>query len=210
MTKKKKIIKVYTRTGDKGESGLADGSRLPKSDPLFELLGGLDQVNVTIGFCVSGLRVLREKIQKNNYERMTNELLTIQDKLLTIGAVVAGANKVGLMSGDIEWLERKIDYYQMQMADDWTTQFLLPGGTELAARIDGARVDSRKAERVYFRVESRSLDGWVLIGEYLNRLSDYLFVLRCFVNSIEGYREVKFKGGYAKVLGIAGKTRKKP
>lgn len=192
---KNKPIKLYTKTGDKGESGLADGVRATKSDLVFEVLGGLDELNSHLG-----VTLVEAKKSINSKLQITNELMKVQNNLLVLGAVVAGSEKVKMKESDVDFLEERIDYYQKNTREDWYTKFLLPGGTELAARIDVARAVARRVERVMvgYKIQNSKLkitNNKVLVIEqkYLNRLSDYLFALRCFVNSAEGYEESKFE-----------------
>lgn len=194
----KKPLKLYTKTGDKGESNVLAGIRLPKHHPIFATLGTIDELNAAIGFVL--VRIKRdESIGSRNIGVIGKELLSIQNHLLTCGALIAGSNKVSLEPKALTQLEKRIDYYQTHTADDWYTKFLLPGGTELAARIDLARTVCRRAERetnTYASTEKPELytepNALKSVQQYLNRLSDYLFALRCYVNSQAGYEEVTF------------------
>jgi len=211
MTKKQKTennkqIKLYTKTGDGGESGLGSGQRLPKSDPVFEVLGTIDELNSWLGVCVvQAKKITNHKLQITNKSKTSNskfetkqtvqELQRVQEMLLKCGASV-GANKdfKKEIEQEVTWLEGRIDHYQSQFGDDWFKRFLLPGGTELAARIDVARSVCRRAERIFVS-DSRqpTADSNKSIGQYLNRLSDYLFALRCWVNEQAGYDEQEFE-----------------
>lgn len=185
-----KNMKLYTKTGDAGETGLANGKRLSKADEVFELLGTLDELNSHLGLSLT--EVEEKKIRK--------ELLRIQDQLLIIGAVIAGSSKVTFQSSEVRWLEKHIDSYQQQFGDDWYQKFLLPGGTELAARLDVARTVCRRVERFMVRYPS-GFPQRKILQKYLNRLSDYLFALRCFVNHQAGYEESEFTPKYLEMFG---------
>jgi cob(I)alamin adenosyltransferase len=169
------MISVYTKTGDKGESGLANGKRLPKDDEIFEILGTLDELNSHLGHCAV---------------KLTDKhmVLDIQDTLFHIGAEVAGSHKTRLEGTKVTQLEKEIDTLQSWMDDNWYQKFLLPGGSESGALLDIARTVCRRCERLivgYSRKEKVS----VHILHYMNRLSDYLYVLRCFVNLQQGVAE---------------------
>ncbi len=175
---------LYTKTGDTGQSSVINSPRLPKDDPLFEAIGTLDELNAHLG---SAATVTDSKLR--------SELLTIQDKLLTIGGLLAGSREVSLLPSDISFLESRIDFYQANTNKDWYHRFLLPGGTEPAARLDIARTVCRRAERrltTLFKSKSDKTSP-PLMQAYLNRLSDYLFAARCFVNSQANYTETQFR-----------------
>lgn len=183
---KRQVIRLYTKGGDKGVSGLADGKRLTKSDPVFGSLGTVDELNSSLGWCAV---VAKEKVRV--------EILEIQDILLKVGAIVAKSNKVRSEQKWITLLERRIDFYQLKTRKGWHKRFLLPGGIELAARLDLTRAICRRAERRIVSLDQKRL-GKILV--FMNRLSDYLFALRCWVNSKANYHERKFRPTY---LGVA-------
>ena len=182
-------LKLYTKTGDQGKTSLIGSARLSKSHPVFEVLGTTDELNSYLGHAV----VLTAG-------KTRTELLHIQNNLLTIGAMVAGSDKTTLTQTDLFKLETRIDYYQKNTAKDWYTKFLLPGGTELAARLDIARSVTRRLERRLLALETHKTFGleiaiknWPQIKTYTNRLSDYLFALRCYENSKVGFEEKEFQ-----------------
>ncbi|MEP7167712.1 MAG: cob(I)yrinic acid a,c-diamide adenosyltransferase [Candidatus Woesebacteria bacterium] len=182
------MISVYTKTGDKGESGLANGQRLGKDELIFEVLGTLDELNSHVGLCV--VKVTQETI-----------LLEIQDTLFHIGAEIAGSHKTKLEEKKIQTLEGEIDRLQSLMEDNWYQKFLLPGGSEPGAYLDIARTVCRRCERLVV-VYSKQTPVSTHILHYMNRLSDYLYVLRCFVNHSQGIAETIFDstGSYTKNL----------
>ena len=154
---KTKMIKLYTKSGDKGESGLGRGERLLKSDLVFEVLGTIDELNTFIGLAVS-------EATNTKQEKLRRELQRVQNMLLNCGAVVgSGKDTTVEIEREVAWLEKKIDKYQAGFGDDWYKRFLLPGGTELAARIDVCRAVCRRAERVLVRLGTRAIEqssGW--------------------------------------------------
>lgn len=179
----KKMISVTTKTGDKGTSGLANGKRVPKSSFIFEVLGTQDELNSWLGVCISKL--------SDDFADQREFLYEVQDTLFYIGAEIAQSPKAKLEETSLTKLERFSDKLQAGMEDGWTTKFLYPGGNQVAAWIDVARTVSRRFERTVVKHSQEELIS-PLILKYVNRLSDYLFVLRCYVNSREKYEERKF------------------
>lgn len=182
-----KLIPVSTKKGDGGESFLLNGKKISKSNLIFEVLGTLDELNSYLGLVVV-------KIRKNSsYEVSKNAdfLLDIQNTLFYLGAELAGSKKEKLSKSQLNKLERKSDQMQTKMAKNWITKFVLPGGTELGAHIDVARTISRRLERLVVTLsENTQIEKIVL--KYVNRLSDYLFILRCFVNDRLSFEEHLF------------------
>lgn len=189
MKKKNTMISVSTKTGDKGESGLANGQRLRKGSMVFEVLGTLDELNSWIGLSVTKL----DDAFKN--EKMF--LLETQDNLFHLGAELARSPKTKLPEKTLTILEEKLEKLQATMKDGWTTKFMYPGGCEAAAILDITRTVCRRLERTMVSFSNQEeLRPFSL--KYINRLSDYLFVLRCFVNQTKGIKETKFE--YAQKL----------
>ncbi len=174
------MIKLYTKGGDNGNSGFIGEQNISKDDPIFEVLGTIDELNSHIGLSLVGIE---GDIRK--------ELLNLQDMLLSIGSEIAGGDGFRVSEENILFLESRIDVYQKGTRADWYTKFLFPGGTKLAAHLDVSRAVSRRLERrmVAFVRENK---GFALVLKYFNRLSDYFFALRCFVNSEAGYEEKEF------------------
>lgn len=163
-------MKVYTKTGDQGITSLLGGKRVPKSDLRIDAYGTIDELNSFLG-------LLRD--QKVN-EKRAGFLKGIQDRLFTIGADLATApgkdkvKKPDLQLEDIESLEREMDLMEAQLPT--LTAFILPGGHQSVSFCHVARTVCRRGERVV--VELASLEPVSeLVIQYLNRLSDYLFVL---------------------------------
>lgn len=183
----KKILSISTKKGDSGFSYLANGEKRHKSDPIFELLGYVDELNSYIGLVVA--------VAKSNATDTTlgivPQLEEVQTLLYTTSAQVAGSTKVAITKKDLTKIEHTADMLQEKMADNWTTQFLFPGGTILGAYLDIARTVCRKVERLLASF-SKKQQLEPLILKYFNRLSDFLYILRCFVNQSLGVTEKKF------------------
>lgn len=182
VQKRSSIIRISTKTGDAGETGLANGERLSKASPLFEIIGTLDELNSWLGLVVVG-------IPKTDKQRKI--VYAIQNTLFVVGAELAKSPKAALTQRDLTLIERQSEELQLSMAENWHSKFLLPGGTKNGAHCDIARTVSRRLERVlvsYHHIYPvRSL-----ILQYINRLSDYLYVLRCYLNEQAGYAEQEF------------------
>lgn len=200
---------ISTKTGDKGESGLANGVRLPKSELVFEVLGSLDELNSWLGVLVAEFVAALEtsntpetsKTQKvqtralKNYQKfLTTQrsfVLELQDTLFYIGAELAGSPKARLQASALTRLEKIATKLQTSFEDGWTTKFLLPGGSRLAAQTDVARAVCRRVERVVVQYSTQQ-EVAPLVLQYLNRLSDYLYILRCALNSHSDVQEKQF------------------
>lgn len=164
-----KLNKIYTRTGDGGESGLTDGSRLSKSAPRFAAIGDVDEANAAIGLAIVALppaapaRVLLHAVQ--------NDLFDLGADLATPGEV-DGALR--LDTDAAQRLEAHIDRLSETLGP--LTSFVLPGGSEAAARLHVARTVVRRAERTTITLAADAPLNPEIV-KYLNRLSDLLFQL---------------------------------
>lgn len=163
-------FKIYTKTGDKGHTSLIGGTRVPKFDIRIEAYGTVDELNSFIGL------IRDQAIDKHSIDT----LLEIQDRLFTIGSLLAAdpeKNKMTLpqiAEADIEFLEKEIDAMNEHLPE--MKSFVLPGGHTTVSFCHIARCVCRRAERCVLRLnEEQAVSD--LIYKYLNRLSDYLFVL---------------------------------
>lgn len=173
-------FKIYTKTGDMGTSGLIGGTRVDKSDERLEAYGSIDELNGWIGLILSEIEQEQTKL----------ELEAIQYDLFEIGSLLATDISVRKpMPFDpkkVERLENEID--QMQEVLDPLRYFVLPGGAKSSVHANLARTVCRRAERkIVCLSKLMELDQNML--RYVNRLSDYLFVLSRFMNKIEGKDE---------------------
>ncbi|HOY16442.1 MAG TPA: cob(I)yrinic acid a,c-diamide adenosyltransferase [Haliscomenobacter sp.] len=162
-------FKIYTKTGDKGETGLFGGKRLPKYDLRIESYGTVDELNSYIG-------LLRDFLQD---EATRDFLKAIQDRLFTIGANLASdpdksMSTPDLLETDVQALEQQMD--RMDETLPALKNFILPGGHPTVSYCHIARTVCRRAERqVVALAANEAVDEIIMV--YLNRLSDYLFVL---------------------------------
>jgi cob(I)alamin adenosyltransferase len=174
-------MKIYTKTGDKGQTSLIGGTRVPKHHLRIESYGTVDELNSYIG-------LIRDQ-QVSEYQQ--NLLKEIQDRLFTIGSALASDPEKSKMKipdlhqEDIELLEKEIDTMTAELPE--LRHFILPGGSNAVSFCHLARCVCRRAERICVHLSEDSfVDEKVMV--YLNRLSDYLFVLSrklCFDNQIE-------------------------
>lgn len=185
-------MKIYTKTGDKGQTSLFGGTRVPKHHIRIESYGTVDELNSYIG-------LVRDLIT----DKAQQELLTIiQDKLFVLGATLAtppekeklknGENRLKIKqvtTEDIEQLEKAIDTMNAELPA--MTHFILPGGHPTVSQCHIARCICRRAERICTLLDSQdSIDNHIL--QYLNRLSDYLFVLSRKISQDLNVTEIKW------------------
>jgi cob(I)alamin adenosyltransferase len=169
---------IYTRTGDNGTSGLIGNERRAKTDPVFEAIGCIDEVNAQLGWC---LTLVKEPA-------IVKALQNVQSDLFTIGASLADTEYElpVIQTKRITTLEQQID--QWWSAAPPLTRFILPGGHPIAAALHITRATVRRAERALVQLSlTQTIDSISLT--YVNRLSDYLFAAARFVNAQNSIRE---------------------
>lgn len=172
-----KLNKIYTRTGDDGTTGLVDGSRLPKHAPRMEAVGAVDEANSLLGLAIIAL----QGDVASECTRIQNDLFDLGADLATPGADFApSAMVLRIVPAQAEWLEVRIDAHNSALAP--LTSFILPGGSEAAARLHVARAAARRAERAMTALAAVEPVNPAAIA-FINRLSDYLFVLARAVNA---------------------------
>ncbi len=177
-----KLNKIYTRTGDLGTTGLVDGSRRAKHDARMVAIGDVDELNSALGLAVMAAS-----------SDISGELLRIQNDLFDLGADLAtplGAFDtpdfapsdmvLRIVQSQVDWLEHAIDRHNAALPP--LTSFILPGGSEAAARVHLARAIARRAERAATALAGAEPVNPVALA-YINRLSDYLFVLARAINA---------------------------
>jgi cob(I)alamin adenosyltransferase len=183
-----KLNRIYTRTGDDGTTGLVDGSRCPKYAARIHAMGVVDEANSAIGLAA----VQMTGSPGAEITRIQNDLFDLGADLATPGEDFAPSDMVlRIVPSQVEWLEARIDACNEQLQP--LTSFILPGGTELAARLHIARATTRAAERAMVALAAQEPVNPAALS-YINRLSDYLFVLARVVND-NGRRDVKWVPG---------------
>jgi cob(I)alamin adenosyltransferase len=180
--------KIYTKTGDEGRTSLIGGTRLPKSHIRINAYGTVDELNAFIG-------LLGDQLTDRHNCVLLRE---IQDRLFTIGSSLACdphkeiAMKIpDLRESDILLLEHEIDLMNEKLPE--MRSFILPGGHMAVSTAHICRTICRRAERVIVELDAQEPPGQPLIIQYMNRLSDYLFVLARYIGMQVGADEIKWK-----------------
>jgi cob(I)alamin adenosyltransferase len=181
-------MKIYTKTGDKGKTSLIGGTKVFKSDLRIEAYGTVDELNSFIGFCL-------DQLKSHN---INNVLAEVQDRLFTIGSALAcdpeKETKLkipDLHEADVELLEKEID--MMNEILPVMKSFILPAGHIAVSSLHIARTVCRRAERCCVKMQKKEMEVENLIIKYLNRLSDYLFILARFAAHQLKIEEVPWK-----------------
>ncbi len=179
-----KLNKIYTRTGDGGETGLGDGTRLAKHAPRVTAYGEVDEANAAIGVAVAALSAGGQQ------DAIADTLRRVQNDLFDLGADLCVPEKdneesgahLRITTGQVEALEQDID--RMNAGLEPLTSFVLPGGTAASAHLHLARTIVRRAERAITRLAETDSVSAPAVG-YINRLSDLLFVMARLTNENE-------------------------
>ena len=181
-------MKIYTKTGDEGETGLFGGARLSKASLRVEAYGEVDELNSSVGWA-------RVAVDDSALDALLNQ---IQNDLFEVGAELGSTTERKQKSAmplideaQVEALERAIDEYEQGPPP--LTSFVLPGGSESAARFHVARCVCRRAERSLVALGAKDAVRGELF-RYLNRLSDLLFVLARHANHDAGVADIPWKG----------------
>lgn len=184
--------RIYTRTGDQGETGLFSGQRLRKSHVIFEALGGVDELNAKLG-------TVRLGLLSDEDTEFENMILEIQSRLIDIGSSLATPRdtrsraklqRTTFETAHVERLETFIDGLESQLPK--LTTFILPSGGKRAMAFHEARTVCRRAERAAIRAkEDVALESTVMC--YLNRLSDLMFMCARYYSQKDGYPEHTYR-----------------
>lgn len=176
-----RLTKIYTRTGDDGTTGMADGSRLSKADLRFEAMGKVDSLNAQIG-------MLNALLQTLPTFDLTKDFSVIQHQLFNIGGELAMPEFKQVTSEHTAQLEQQIDNWNTTLPR--LKDFVLPAGSQAVCQVHIARCACRDAERVLVAVNEQDHNLSHFTLAYINRLSDWLFVLARIVAKAEGNDEV--------------------
>lgn len=181
-------FKIYTKTGDKGTTSLIGGTKVSKSHRRIEAYGTIDELNSFVGLCSDYLK----------QDSIVHVLPEVQDRLFTIGSALAcdpdKETKLkipDLHEEDITVLEKEIDKMNEELPE--MKSFILPAGHITASTLHVARCVCRRAERCIVRMQKKEREVPALIIIYLNRLSDYLFVLARYAAHKLGATEIPWK-----------------
>lgn len=179
-----KITKVYTRTGDRGKTSIIGGIRVSKASERLEAYGTVDELSSHLGLLAA---MLPEGDDRNIIIRIQNNLFNVCTNLATDQSKTPLYDSAKLADGEIELLEQEVDK-MMQLLPE-RQGFILPGGTQVAAQAHVCRTVCRRAER---RIVALSEVAQISpeTQQYINRLSDYLFVLAKIINFNAGISEI--------------------
>ena len=173
-----RLSKIYTRTGDDGQTGLGDGTRVPKDCPRVEAYGTVDELNSAVGM------VLEEEALPDQVRAC---LTAVQHRLFDLGGELCIPGHRAIEEPHVEALESALDAFNEQLPP--LKEFILPGGGHGAAAAHLARAVCRRAERrVWTLARSEAVNP--AVARYLNRLSDLLFVIARVLARLDGGREV--------------------
>tara|TARA_B000000475_G_scaffold272237_1_gene272735 strand:+ start:4074 stop:4613 length:540 start_codon:yes stop_codon:yes gene_type:complete len=177
-----RISKVTTKSGDKGNTSLGNGERVSKSHLIINLLGDIDELNSQVGSAISSCKS----------SLIASELQAIQQDLFNLGGEISIINSGTILINDdkVEFLEERIEDLNQTLKP--LKEFIMPGGDEFCSRIHLSRAVCRRAERSCVAVLDlvKEKNVWL---PYLNRLSDYFFVLARYVSSEQGSEEILWK-----------------
>ena len=176
-----RLTKIYTRTGDSGETGTADGSRISKNHSLIHAQGDIDELNSLLGLLGSKL----------DNQQLINIIRKIQNDLFELGAEIS-LSQLRLPEEHVAYLEHKLDSLNAELPA--LKEFILPGGGETASICHLARAVCRRAERNLVALEKERQSGGQTLA-YINRLSDLLFVLARFITRESNEEEVYWQPG---------------
>lgn len=179
---------IYTKTGDKGSTSLIGGVRVPKNHIRIEAYGTVDELNSYLG-------MVNDSVNENEIKEWLRE---VQDRLFTIGSVLAThpdkevkMKLPDLHEADVKWLEKNIDKMNEVLPE--MRSFILPGGNLAASTTHVARCICRRAERICVGMTEQEEFVPELVIKYLNRLSDFLFVLARYIGQLSNAAEIPWR-----------------
>ena len=190
-SRRARIMKIYTKSGDRGQTSLFGGQKVAKDNLRIETYGSVDELNSLIGVIVAELN------QGNSPQgRIISKLTRNQEELFVLGSDLATPLDVKvkvprISKYYISRLEKEIDAWQKNLPE--LKKFILPGGSKIGAKLHLARTIARRAERSIVRLASKEkINERDII--YINRLSDWFFVVARYVNKLEKVKEIEWKG----------------
>ena len=186
-----RLSKIYTRTGDDGTTGMADGSRVSKADLRFDAMGKIDLLNSQIGL-LRGYLTQDNHTQNSqnqpNHAQFDAKLSRLQHQLFNLGGELAMPEYRGILAEYVTELENQIDGWNTHLPP--LKDFILPAGTIVTSQVHIARCYCRDAERLLVALNSRDDNVSPLSLQFINRLSDWLFVLARVVARLDDGQEV--------------------
>lgn len=183
-----RLSKIYTRTGDDGHTGLADGRRVNKSHPRIEAIGALDEFNSQLGLLLAELQDQLGKFAQ--LQEVINVLAPCQHRIFDMGGELAMPEYQALHADEITRIEATIDQWNVLVGP--LKEFILPGGSRLIAQAHICRSSARNAERRCEALHSSEALRPEMLG-YINRLSDLLFVAARLITQYQGCAEIHWQ-----------------
>lgn len=177
-----RLSKIYTRTGDKGTTGLSNGNRVPKNHTRIVAIGDIDELNSVIGI------VLAQDLESNTRDI----LISIQHTLFNLGGELSLPGHQLILQQHITYVEHQLDILNEHLEP--LKDFILPGGTQTAAYVHLARTVCRRAERSLISLHNEEPVSEFIL-QYVNRLSDFLFVLARHINKQNGHPDILWQPG---------------
>src|SRR3989344_6625525 len=195
-SRRARIMKIYTKSGDRGQTSLFGGQKVEKSDLRIEAYGNVDELNSLIGTILADLVVLVRVEPRLGVKPLIAKLTRVQNELFVLGSDLATPLNIRIkiprvVKSFTNRLEKEIDAWQKNLPE--LKKFILPGGSKVGAKLHLARSTTRRTERSIVRLGSHeNINERDII--YINRLSDWFFVLARFVNKLEKIKETEWKG----------------
>ena len=180
-----RLSKIYTRTGDDGQTGLADGRRVNKSHPRIEAIGALDEFNSQLGLLLAELTEQQNKTAQ--LQEIIDVLAPCQHRVFDMGGELAMPEYQALEASEITRIEQAIDQWNILLGP--LDEYILPGGSRLVAQAHVCRGSARLAERRCQALHSSEALRPEMLG-YINRLSDLLFVVARLIAHYQGDAEI--------------------
>ena len=176
-------IKIYTKVGDQGYTKQVTGKMVPKYDLQIEALGDIDELDSYLGVVIANL--------SDQCQELLNPLQERQRDLYELESDIVVKRHEEITAATVEFLEQQIDELNQKIPT--TTHFILPGGSITATHLHYARTVARRAERAMAKLNDEQQELAPACLKYINRLSDYLFILARYANVLDGVEEVKSK-----------------
>lgn len=176
-------IKIYTKVGDQGYTKQVTGKMVPKYDLQIEALGDIDELDSYLGVVIANL--------SDQCQELLNPLQERQRDLYELESDIVVKRHEEITAATVEFLEQQIDELNQKIPK--TTHFILPGGSITATHLHYARTVARRAERAMAKLNDEQQELAPACLKYINRLSDYLFILARYANVLDGVEEVKSK-----------------
>lgn len=183
-----RLSKIYTRTGDDGQTSLADGRRVNKSHPRIEAIGALDEFNSQLGLLLADLQEQQKKVTQ--LQEVIDVLTPCQHRIFDMGGELSMPDYQALHVSEITRIEQAIDQWNVLLGP--LKEFILPGGSHLIAQAHVCRSSARNAERRCQALHSSEALRPEMLG-YINRLSDLLFVAARLIAQYQGCAEIHWQ-----------------